>query len=55
MAEEKNKQAPQPIKESVVEKARLTYDNAIRESNKSSNVSSTLKAPDNPSKNGGKK
>lgn len=55
MAEDKNKQKhqPQPIRESVVrhdKSERFTYD-----SGRSSNVTTTLKPPVNPSRNGGDK
>lgn len=55
MAEDKYKQTPQPIRESVVEKANRNDNGNFSESIKSSNVSSTLKPPENPSRNGGNK
>lgn len=55
MAEDKNKQTPQPAQDSALEKATRVDTGNFTESIRSSYVTSTLKPPENPSRNGGDK
>lgn len=55
MAEDKSNQKPQPIRESVKDRANDSLNNNYSEYIKNNDVTTTQKAPENPFRDDGKK